>query len=246
MDITQSSQDPTASAISLDPRVLNLKKRIVWYCYEDLTPLDDRQGKDLSENELVAELDRVIERVKDTRKEYHKADQVLNSNAPMREARKYYCERCGNKDPNNIIHDPKSGDSICAGKDGGLCGNVLQDHSVFEGAAHRNFEDSEEDRNHHGPLPDMRMPDHINLEVRIADHGRGREYTKTDFNRMMKANQMIARKAIEGYSNDRRTSAQYKAEHKRFIFGTMDQLACNLNIHKKSRRNCTRRVCAIS
>ena len=27
----------------------------------------------------------------------------------------------------------------------------------------RNFADSEEDRNHHGPLPDLRMPDHINL-----------------------------------------------------------------------------------
>jgi len=81
----------------IERRIRKLKKQIVWYCHEDLTPADDKLGKEMTESELVDELDKVIGRVLETRAEYSKADAVLNSNAPMRESRKYFCDRCGNK-----------------------------------------------------------------------------------------------------------------------------------------------------
>ncbi|CAK4412245.1 unnamed protein product [Aphanomyces euteiches] len=62
------------------------------------------------------------------------------------------CDECGNRDQSHFVADDVHGDTICTGMDGQGCGNVVQDHALFDGNAYRCFE-GEEDRSHHGPAP---------------------------------------------------------------------------------------------
>jgi hypothetical protein len=115
------------------------------------------------EPELITELEKLIERIKNARPEYGSIQNLYSSSNAAIEKQKFTCEKCGNKvshrkyfgggndnisslfnqDINNIINDSLRGDSICNGPDNMGCGTVLADHTVEMGAEKRNFEGEE-------------------------------------------------------------------------------------------------------
>ena len=95
-------------------------------------------------DEIYVELNKLIERVKDTNKKYNdsqyaKSNLALNTPAHI----DFRCRKCGNKDINNTIVDEFRGDVTCNGADNKGCGEVLHDHIINAGAEKRNFEGEE-------------------------------------------------------------------------------------------------------
>jgi DNA-directed RNA polymerase subunit M/transcription elongation factor TFIIS len=136
-----------------DERVMQLKRKIIWYCDADLISSNSSraEGDESSANEadLLSALDKIVYRVYELTRSAQSAaslQEVENSNAPSRPqigAQSFKCSKCGNKNSANIVRDNKSGDLICLGLEKKGCGMVLQDHLVDEGSEKRNFEDTE-------------------------------------------------------------------------------------------------------
>lgn len=106
------------------------------------------EGAILSENELIAVFDRIIERVRsvsitpfinglDT--SVSNIGVLSLSNAPSRSSNLlvFKCQTCGNTNIINTTRDNKHGDMICLGKQRNGCGTILQDHIVDEVGYHR-------------------------------------------------------------------------------------------------------------
>ena len=53
---------------------------------------------------------------------------------------KYVCNVCGNRDQRKFLHEPRAGDVVCLGADETGCGNVVEEHKLFEGNQFRKFE----------------------------------------------------------------------------------------------------------
>jgi len=99
-------------------------------------------GEDVQrERQMLDELDKLILRVKEARSEHQKFEEmVVGTNEQQQEATTFVCDKCGNRDTDNFFTDPRTGDTICRGPLGdNNCGEVLKDHMVDRGAAHRNF-----------------------------------------------------------------------------------------------------------
>ncbi len=115
------------------------------------------------------------------------------------------------------------------------CGFILQDHAVDEGTDRRTFKTDDggiEDRNFHGPAPDRRLPDHINLATRTVLHNEGREYSRARFRQLQKECQQIENRATEGDHGDRRTTVTYRSDQIRQADAMMEEMAQICNIHK--------------
>ena len=181
------------------------------------------------ENEMLRELEKALARIREARPQYALADAVLSgTNARAAEQQRFVCKRCGNREPEFIFTDAHSGDSICRGPQGSNdCGEVVQDHLIFTGEAHRNFED-QDDRNHHGKIADPLMPDSVNMRTCIGAFNDGKfKYRKL---------QQLAQQTEMDLSNigkEGRASTRmgYKTEHKLKAFRMMADLALSLRIH---------------
>lgn len=193
---------------------------------------DKLQAQNRREAKMVRELDRVMARIKEARSEYGKADEVFGTNAAMALAQRFVCRKCGNRDPELIFADPRTGDTICRGREGlNNCGEVVQDHFINSGEAHRNFEDGE-DRNHHGPKRDALMPDSVNMRTSIGDG-----FHDNDRSNKFRKLQELAMQAEMDLSNigkDGRASTRvgYKTNQKFKAFRLMADLASSLHIHE--------------
>ena len=110
------SQDADESNLS------RLKKRLAWACAAELVPMSADSRTQMSDTErerrLIEELDRVIGRIKDARHDYGKADVVFATNLPPATTETFICRRCGNRNPDLIYADPRTGDTICRGATG--------------------------------------------------------------------------------------------------------------------------------
>ena len=53
---------------------------------------------------------------------------------------KYTCDVCGNRDQTKFLHESKDGDVVCLGIGDQGCGNVVEEHKLFEGNQFRKFE----------------------------------------------------------------------------------------------------------
>ncbi len=60
---------------------------------------------------------------------------------------KYTCDVCGNRNQTKFLHESKDGDVVCLGIGDQGCGNVVEEHKLFEGNQFRKFE-GEEDKSH--------------------------------------------------------------------------------------------------
>eukprot|EP01038_Epipyxis_sp_PR26KG_P009072 gene9072-12234_t len=178
------------------------------------------------EPELIAELDKIIIKIKSVN-ENHSLDH--SSGMSSISIPKMLCVLCGNKDLNNVVTDPLTGDSICTGMDGLGCGQVMLDHTVHEGAEKRNFE-GEENRNHFGPAPDRLMPDVVNLETRLDTYSNGKQ--KSSWKRMSHTQQQLEINLSNLSTDHRHTREGYKTKQKREAFRLMAEIAANFNIHE--------------
>ena len=50
------------------------------------------------------------------------------------------CDVCGNRDQTKFLHESKDGDVVCLGIGDQGCGNVVEEHKLFEGNQFRKFE----------------------------------------------------------------------------------------------------------
>ena len=214
----------------------HLRRRLAWACAAELVPMSadvrTQMPQEEREKRMLDELDRVINRIKEARWEYAKAEEVFATNLPAIQIMQFSCTRCGNRNPDLIYADPRTGDTICRGIRGDdNCGEVIQDHRVDRGAAKRNFEDSG-DRNHHGPVSNPLMPDSVNLRTQFdgrVDRGAGGK----NGDKLAK----IANEVEMGISNlghDQRSSTRtgYKAKQKNTAFGIMKDWSIALQIHE--------------
>lgn len=183
------------------------------------------------ELEMLRELERIMQRLREARSEYGKADEALKgTNAKQAEAQRFVCKKCGNRDAELIFTDPRTGDTICRGSKGfNDCGEVVQDHFIFAGEAHRNFED-QEDRNHHGPKQDSLMPDSVNMRTSF---GGPQDAGQSKFKKL----QQIAMQTEMDLSNIGKegraaTRIGYKTNQKFKAFRLMSDLAVSLRIHE--------------
>lgn len=185
------------------------------------------------ETQMLSELEKIIQRIRDARSEYGKAEAALEgTNAKATEAKRFVCGRCGNRDPELIFTDPRTGDSICRGKEGkNNCGEVVQDHFIHLGEARRNFED-QEDRNHHGPQQDSLMPDSVNMRTSL---GAGPQAT-TGQSKFRKLQQIAMQTEMDlsnlGKEGRAATRTGYKTNHKFRAFRMMSDLAIEHHIHE--------------
>lgn len=185
------------------------------------------------ETQMLHELEKIMQRIREARSEYGKAEAALEgTNAKATEAKRFVCGRCGNRDPELIFTDPRTGDSICRGKEGkNNCGEVVQDHFIHLGEARRNFED-QEDRNHHGPQQDSLMPDSVNMRTSL---GAGPQAT-TGQSKFRKLQQIAMQTEMDlsnlGKEGRAATRTGYKTNHKFKAFRMMSDLAIEHHIHE--------------
>ena len=174
--------------------------------------------------ELLGKLEDIMLRVVQSRTE-----QVIDNMevwTPQKVERvglEFECDVCGNNNQKHFLRDGQTGDTVCLGRGGRGCGNVVQDHRVEEGSQFRTFADDDgKDRNHHGPVPDKLMPDSENLKTALLGAG-------STFKMLNQLNQVV--ESNLGNSDDRRTRTSYRNQHKRDAFNIMEDTAEQLGIH---------------
>ncbi len=209
-----------------------LKRNLAWACASDLAPMsaDTRthMTDEVREKRMIDEMDRIMGRIRDARSEYEKAEKVFATNKPAIQEHVFTCRRCGNRNPDFVFSDSRSGDTICRGVRGDdNCGEVLGSHRVDMGAAHRNFSDSEEgDRNHHAPPANPFMPDSVNLRTtfNMAD---------SSADKMMKISRAVEMgESNLGHDGRAATRTGYKTDQKNEAFKTMANWGDAMNIHE--------------
>jgi len=149
---------------------------------------------------------------------------------PERGAPQFKCDLCGNMNQGNFVGDKKSGDTICMGPDNQGCGNVVQDRKVHEGSMYRKFE-GEEDRSHHGPVPNNLYSPAHNMQTFITSGGPG-SGTK-DAGSLRRVSEMVEMNLsnMGEDKGDRRTRVGYKDQQKKKAFELMGHVAANLDLH---------------
>ena len=118
------------------------------------------------EPEVVKEFDNLVQRITAARAGYKQGIDYYSMAQNRKEVR-VSCPRCHNKNPEFSVTDEKRGELLCLGPNGEGCGYVLQEHNMDLGAARRNHEEGE-DKNHHGPSPNPRMPDAWNTRSALS------------------------------------------------------------------------------
>ncbi|KAF0687885.1 Aste57867_20377 [Aphanomyces stellatus] len=136
-----------------------------------------------------------------------------------RRSPQHVCDDCGNIDQARFVVDFAHGDVVCMGaSDARGCGNVVQDHLVFEGNAYRCFE-GEADRSHHGPAPNPLLSSHHHLKTVVSDGPLRRLVDLVDIN----LSQMG--------QDDRRTRVGYKDRMVLDAVRLIDHAGANLALH---------------
>ena len=223
------------ASVSGESNLFRLKKRLAWACAKDLAPMSADVRTQMNdadrEKKMISELDRVCWRIKDARSEYGKAEEVFATNLPPVQTQTFTCKRCGNRNPLLIFADPRSGDTICRGiKGDDNCGEVVADHRVDTGAAKRNFADSEEDRNHHGPVGNIYMPDSVNMRTSFNRDDRGSGCKNGE--KLSKISQLVEM-GISNLGHDQRAATRtgFKTNQKNEAFRQMQDWGIALQIH---------------
>jgi hypothetical protein len=238
--MSQSSSSSALPEISEEEkraeRLLQLKKKLAWEVASELAPVQDLgDGESASEDRewrMVNDLTMLMGRVKETRMEYQKAEEVFSTNLPAVTQQIFTCKRCGNRNTNNTFLDPRTGDTVCRGlNNDDNCGEILQDHQINRGAAKRNFEDVE-DKNHHGPPSDALYPDSVNMRTTFITSAQGRPGKDAGATKLAQISK-IAEMDLSNIGHEGRASTRtgYKTQQKLEAFNFMSDVAIKLGIH---------------
>ena len=83
---------------------------------------------------------RKFEEIADLRRLVLAAEPTKTYTIPSQVEPKYTCDVCGNRDQTKFLHESKDGDVVCLGIGDQGCGNVVEEHKLFEGNQFRKFE----------------------------------------------------------------------------------------------------------
>ena len=83
---------------------------------------------------------RGIPEINDLRRLVLAAEPTKTYTIPSQVEPKYTCDVCGNRDQTKFLHESKDGDVVCLGIGDQGCGNVVEEHKLFEGNQFRKFE----------------------------------------------------------------------------------------------------------
>ena len=78
--------------------------------------------------------------IRDLRRLVLAAEPTKTYTIPSQVEPKYTCDVCGNRDQTKFLHESKDGDVVCLGIGDQGCGNVVEEHKLFEGNQFRKFE----------------------------------------------------------------------------------------------------------
>ena len=78
--------------------------------------------------------------INDLRRLVLAAEPTKTYTIPSQVEPKYTCDVCGNRDQTKFLHESKDGDVVCMGIGDQGCGNVVEEHKLFEGNQFRKFE----------------------------------------------------------------------------------------------------------
>ena len=78
--------------------------------------------------------------IRDLRRLVLAAEPTKTYTIPSQVEPKYTCDVCGNRDQTKFLHESKDGDVVCMGIGDQGCGNVVEEHKLFEGNQFRKFE----------------------------------------------------------------------------------------------------------
>ena len=78
--------------------------------------------------------------INDLRRLVLAAEPTKTYTIPSQVEPKYTCDVCGNRDQTKFLHESKDGDVVCLGIGDQGCGNVVEEHKLFEGNQFRKFE----------------------------------------------------------------------------------------------------------
>ena len=83
---------------------------------------------------------RGFEEIGDLRRLVLASEPTKTYTIPSQVEPKYTCDVCGNRDQTKFLHESKDGDVVCMGIGDQGCGNVVEEHKLFEGNQFRKFE----------------------------------------------------------------------------------------------------------
>ena len=70
--------------------------------------------------------------IRDLRRLVLAAEPTKTYTIPSQVEPKYTCDVCGNRDQTKFLHESKDGDVVCMGIGDQGCGNVVEEHKLFE------------------------------------------------------------------------------------------------------------------
>jgi uncharacterized Zn finger protein (UPF0148 family) len=121
------------------------------------------------------------------------------------------CSRCKNSEPEQFEWNADNGDVVCR-----KCGTVAMDHALFEGEAHRNFDDDEEDKSHAGRNVSEHYSDSYNLATVVMPTD-GSEDKVKELKRTLREIETIEHLQGEAAGGVRFTRLWYKDNMKRKV-----------------------------
>mmetsp|Transcript_5762 Transcript_5762/g.17383 ORF Transcript_5762/g.17383 Transcript_5762/m.17383 type:complete len:187 (+) Transcript_5762:356-916(+) len=110
------------------------------------------------------------------------------------------------------------------GKDGGGCGNVVEEHHRHEGAAFRNFAEDKEDRNHHGPVADRLYSAAHNMRTELAGKSASAARLRQTYEQVELGLSNLGK-------DEKRTRVGYKDQHKKKAANRIKSAAVALGLH---------------
>jgi hypothetical protein len=155
------------------------------------------------------------------------AGKTKHFDIPSQVTPKFVCKQCGNRDQRHFLHEPRAGDVVCLGKDASGCGNVVEEHKMFEGAQYRKFE-GEDDKSHHGPAPNKLYSAAHNMRPSLAPMSGG---SGARASRLRQADDRVELGLSNLGNDERRTRVGYKDAMKRRAFESIVHVSANLALH---------------
>ena len=167
------------------------------------------------------------EEIRDLRRLVLAAEPTKTYTIPSQVEPKYTCDVCGNRDQTKFLHESKDGDVVCLGIGDQGCGNVVEEHKLFEGNQFRKFE-GEEDKSHHGPAPNKLYSAAHNMKTSLVPTGGAGGQRAA---RLRQASDTMEMGLSNLGTDERKTRTGYKDQMKKKAFDLIAHAASNLNLH---------------
>ncbi|CAH0380101.1 unnamed protein product [Pelagomonas calceolata] len=165
--------------------------------------------------------------INDLRRLVLAAEPTKTYTIPSQVEPKYTCDVCGNRDQTKFLHESKDGDVVCLGIGDQGCGNVVEEHKLFEGNQFRKFE-GEEDKSHHGPAPNKLYSAAHNMKTSLVPTGGAGGQRAS---RLRQASETMEMGLSNLGTDERKTRTGYKDQMKKKAFDLIAHAASNLNLH---------------